>query len=114
MGLLNSTIQQDAAFLADTDGMAETATYTRQVGKSVTVTATVNRIQNTTDQAENNVVSQEHEVFIPHHATKGLTSAPAEGDTIALKAWDNTGSAAAKRFSRILESDAGGWLAVFI
>lgn len=113
MGFLSDAMASDAAYMADADQHAEDVTFTRAGGSPASYEWIVARYAAQIDPMGRNIPEQRAEVQIPRDATKGLTTPPAKGDTIAIPEQVG-GSTVTKYFSSIEASDASGWVAVFI
>lgn len=114
MGLMDDAIKSDAEFTADLDQGSEAVTYAIKGGASSTVRAIINRISTESDIAVSGVATREFEVWIPYSSDYGLTANPKPGDKITCKDDPADDANVTKSFDRILEADAGGWLARFI
>lgn len=115
MGLMDSAMQSDAEFTADTDQGAEDALYTFGAdATSVIARVIVRRFDPQYDEGFSQTATREFEVWIPYSSDYGLTSKPLPGDKIALQDDPGDAGTTTKAFSKILEADAGGWLVRFV
>lgn len=111
MGLLDSAMQSDSEFTADTDQFGETVTYTRLDGTTSTPTVIIDRNPLSRDPSFS-ANTRQFDVWIPY-GTVGLTSAPSTGDKITFKYDVADGSTKDAQFYALISGDAGGWLCEF-
>lgn len=114
MGLLDSAMQSDAEFTADTDQWSESFSYTPKGAAAVTVRGIVSRIDIRADESASGVATREFEVWIPYSSSYGRTTKPAPGDTVAIKDDPSDAGTVTKSYHRIITADSGGWLVSFV
>lgn len=112
MGLLDTAMQSDAEFTADTDQFSETCAYTRADGGSRDIRVVIDRNPPARDTSYN-VNTRTFDIWVPYSSDYGLTSKPDEGDKIAVKDDPADGSTTTKSLRAIITSDSGGWLCEF-
>lgn len=112
MGLMDSAMQSDAEFTADTDQFSELCAYTRAAGGAVDVRVVIDRNPPLRDPSFN-VNTRAFDIWIPYSSSYGLTSKPAEGDKIDVKDDPADSDTDEKYLRNIVSTDSGGWLCEF-
>lgn len=111
MSIFDDILAQDAAFAVNPELApgAESVTYKPVLGAAaMTFDAVVNRLPPEVDPGSGAVVHH-ITVFVPNHATLGVTSVNTSGDRIHLPRRQG-GTAEDLKVAEILTQDAGGWL----
>jgi len=114
MGLLDSAMQSDSEFTADTDQFGETVTYTRLAGTSTTPTVIIDRNPPTRDPSFG-ANTRTVDVWIPYDSgnTFGLSTRPSTGDKIAMKIDPADASTVDATYYSMISFDSAGWMVEF-